>query len=87
MLRIYFNCQPLKMSSEKKIFHFCFLFGLFLSACVATFDVRGHKNWPKDLEKVCGISYDSDRIIGGTEAGLGQFPWQAGLMFSCNYDF
>lgn len=39
-------------------------------------NVRAHKNWPKDLENDCGISY-ADRIIGGTNASLGQYPWLA----------
>lgn len=43
-------------------------------------DYRSHVNWPKDMEEVCGES-NSDRIIGGEEAKLGQFPWMAQLAF------
>lgn len=39
-------------------------------------DVVKHPNWPKDVQDDCGISY-ADRIIGGKNASLGQFPWLA----------
>lgn len=32
-------------------------------------------NWA-EINEICGISY-ADRIIGGTKAELGQFPWIA----------
>lgn len=37
---------------------------------------RSHPNWPKHIDEKCGESY-SDRIIGGQDADLGQFPWMA----------
>lgn len=46
-------------------------------------NVRAHKNWPKDLENDCGISY-ADRIIGGTNASLGQYPWLARIGYQSN---
>lgn len=39
-------------------------------------DVVKHPNWPKDVQDDCGVSY-ADRIIGGKNASLGQFPWLA----------
>lgn len=42
-------------------------------------DAFNHPNWPKTAE-VCGHSY-SDRIIGGQNAALGQYPWIAHLGF------
>ena len=39
--------------------------------------VSNHPNWPK-TEEICGISY-SDRIIGGKNSALGQYPWIAHL--------
>ncbi|CRL08180.1 CLUMA_CG021014, isoform A [Clunio marinus] len=43
-------------------------------------------NWTV-LNEICGISY-SDRIVGGSRASLGQFPWIAhlGIMRRNNYD-
>lgn len=38
------------------------------------------KHLPKDN---CGIGSLTDRIMGGTEATLGQFPWMARI----GYDF
>lgn len=61
--------------------------GLAINVCAIKFDVRTHRNWPKELETECGISDDSDRIIGGTAARLGQYPWQAKLGYLRNYDF
>lgn len=39
-------------------------------------DIVEHPNWPKDVQDECGTSY-ADRIIGGKNASLGQFPWLA----------
>lgn len=41
-------------------------------------DWREHKNWPKEFEDNCGENY-ADRIIGGKNATIGQFPWMARL--------
>lgn len=60
-----------------KILSFCMLFGLIVNICAENLSVQEHRNWPRDTEEVCGISYDADRIVGGSNAGLGQFPWQA----------
>jgi hypothetical protein len=38
-------------------------------------DIFDHPNWP-DTADVCGLSY-SDRIIGGSMASMGAFPWIA----------
>lgn len=43
-------------------------------------DFRTHPNWPKHVEEICGES-DSDRIIGGANASLGQFPWMVRLVY------
>lgn len=34
-------------------------------------------NWSK-INEICGVSY-ADRIVGGTKAEVGQFPWIAHL--------
>lgn len=34
-------------------------------------------NWP-EINEICGVSY-ANRIVGGTTAELGQFPWIAHL--------
>lgn len=41
------------------------------------------KKWPKEYDEVCGESY-SDRIIGGANATLGQYPWIVRLKYSHN---
>lgn len=38
--------------------------------------IRSHPNWPHDTQAECGQSA-SDRIVGGTNASLGQYPWLA----------
>lgn len=45
---------------------------------VRAFNAREHKSWPKKYENMCGDNV-SDRIIGGENATLGQFPWIARL--------
>lgn len=42
---------------------------------------RSHPNWPFSMETICGEAL-SDRIIGGKNAKLGQFPWMARLHVS-----
>ncbi len=44
-------------------------------------DIVNHPNWPKDVQDDCGISY-ADRIIGGKNASLGQFPWLARIGYN-----
>lgn len=34
----------------------------------------------------CGLSY-ADRIVGGTNAALGQYPWMARLGYKSGYQF
>lgn len=73
------------MLPKMKVYFSCILIGFILNAYAQTVDVRQHPNWPKRFETVCGESYDSDRIIGGMDATLGQYPWQARLGFNCEY--
>lgn len=47
-------------------------------------ELRDHVNWPR-LEAECGISDDSNRIIGGVNAEPGQYPWQARIGYLRNY--
>lgn len=49
-------------------------------------NVREHRNWPKSLEGECGISY-ADRIIGGINASLGQYPWLARIGYKSKVVF
>lgn len=65
---------------------------LYIGFCwcqmAAALNIRDHQNWPHDMDNECGISY-TDRIIGGTNASLGQYPWLARLAYmskeSCAY--
>lgn len=41
-------------------------------------DIHMHPNWPRDTMSECGISA-ADRIVGGKNATLGQYPWLARL--------
>lgn len=45
-----------------------------------------HPNWPNDTMAECGVSA-SDRIVGGRNATLGQYPWLAriGILSKCDY--
>ncbi|XP_055322026.1 CLIP domain-containing serine protease HP8-like [Sitodiplosis mosellana] len=43
-------------------------------------DFRLHKNWPKDMDEICG-ELSQDRIIGGKFANLGQYPWLVLLIY------
>lgn len=47
-------------------------------------DILQHQNWPKDTHDICGISY-ADRIIGGINASLGQYPWLARIGYNSQY--
>lgn len=53
-------------------------------------DARSHPNWPHQMDGICGEAF-SDRIIGGKNASLGQFPWLTRLFVkracvSCRFD-
>lgn len=48
----------------------------YCSVAKSESDIVKHPNWPRDVQDDCGISY-ADRIIGGKNASLGQFPWLA----------
>lgn len=41
-------------------------------------DIHMHPNWPRETMSECGISA-ADRIVGGKNATLGQYPWLARL--------
>lgn len=43
-------------------------------------NLKLHHKWPKRFEEMCGET-NSDRIIGGQNAFIGQFPWMARAMF------
>lgn len=38
---------------------------------------KSHANWPHDMKSKCGKIDSMDRIIGGKDAQLGQYPWMA----------
>ncbi|KAF2905341.1 hypothetical protein ILUMI_00843 [Ignelater luminosus] len=59
----------------------CFLYPSCLLAQVAVPDVTQHPNWNLLEHENCGISM-TDRIIGGTNASLGQFPWLARIGYT-----
>ncbi|KAG8307795.1 hypothetical protein J6590_013492 [Homalodisca vitripennis] len=48
-------------------------------------DLTSHPNWKLlDRGDDCGYNV-ADRIIGGDEASLGQYPWIARLGYTCKY--
>jgi len=58
---------------------------LFLSNLIKL--ISAFVNW-SEINEYCGVS-NSDRIIGGTTAGLGQYPWivHIGLLRNENGQF
>lgn len=50
------------------------------------YDIRQHPNWHLIDHEHCGESI-TDRIIGGEEASLGQFPWMVRLAYEVYYVF
>lgn len=66
--------------TKKPLVFWCF--PLVLMNYCAVWADRG-TNW-SEINEICGISY-ADRIVGGTKAALGQFPWIAhlGIMREC----
>lgn len=64
------------------------LIDMSTSYCAVTSDsdIVTHPNWPKNVQDDCGISY-ADRIIGGKNASLGQFPWLARIGYGSWVDF
>lgn len=44
-------------------------------------NILEHPNWPSDTQDECGISY-ADRIVGGINASLGQYPWLARIGYN-----
>lgn len=45
-------------------------------------DIMNHPNWNLLPRDTCGQSVPLDRIIGGKEASLGQYPWIARIGYS-----
>lgn len=45
-------------------------------------DLRLHRSWPRQFDDNCGENF-ADRIIGGKNASLGQYPWIARLHINC----
>lgn len=43
--------------------------------------LTNHPNRPTDIEEQCGLSF-ADRIIGGVNASLGQYPWLARIGYN-----
>lgn len=58
----------------KEIFSFSWCFSLVLMNYGAVWADTA-TNWA-EINEICGISY-ADRIVGGTRASIGQFPWIA----------
>lgn len=58
----------------KEIFSFSWCLSLVLMNYGAVWADTA-TNWP-EINEICGISY-ADRIVGGTRASIGQFPWIA----------
>lgn len=56
-----------------------FLLNLCIGLCLGL-PPADHVNWPRDMDMECGISF-ADRIIGGVNASLGQYPWLARLSY------
>lgn len=64
------------MSLVKEILSFSWCFSVVLMNYGAVWADSG-TNWSK-INEICGVSY-ADRIVGGTKAEVGQFPWIAHL--------
>lgn len=58
-----------------------YLIGIFLIKING--DIRQHANWPHHVEDICGDN-NYDRIIGGKNAGLEQFPWMVQLLHNAS---
>lgn len=58
-----------------------YLIGIFLIEING--DIRQHANWPHHVEDICGDN-NYDRIIGGKNAGLEQFPWMVQLLHNAS---
>lgn len=55
---------------------------LLLTIAITKSSVVDHQNWNLFDHEKCGESQTTDRIIGGTAAALGQFPWMARLGYT-----
>lgn len=48
--------------------------------------IERHPHWPRDTQSECGHSA-ADRIVGGQDATLGQYPWLALLGIRSEWDY
>lgn len=74
------SCQPIFriMVSMATIY---LVIQIIVYWAVYSTDIKVHQNWPTYTETICGISY-ADRIIGGLNATLGQYPWLARIGYN-----
>lgn len=70
--------KPIPKTTSIAVFYFCEI--LFFSEKFS-YHIENHPAWKEIDLFECGFSA-SDRIIGGLNAALGQFPWMARLGYT-----
>ncbi|XP_030764087.1 spaetzle-processing enzyme-like [Sitophilus oryzae] len=61
-----------------------FVLCIALSGTLDLERLKFHRSWQYLPKESCGYGITTDKIIGGIEAGLGQFPWLVRLIYSDN---
>lgn len=82
-LHFVYKIVTMRGRSAKSIFLILSFLYIVLSKKVFAPDVRRHPNWNLLDHNECGISL-ADRIIGGTNATMGQYPWLARIGYIDN---
>ena len=68
--------------------NFFYIFHSYVASCQYNvfLNLKNHRNWPANVDESCGVS-NENRIIGGSNASLGQYPWLARIGYDSKFNY